>query len=189
MSKVQPLTDTDRAFWQRSVDEQKDEFIKLVLRRRGVKLAAVGLGTAEEAAAKLFNGNAFTAHEAQRLGTYLADLGLVDNVGTFEEFISAQYPKHKVIDYFVDHQTFKNNETFTPPGLKSKNPNISLESSDIQYFLDMLMNVRSSTPESVSPLLTSLIGQMSPSDLNGLVSELSLVLTHQGYKNFKSNLV
>jgi hypothetical protein len=40
----------------------------MVLKRRGVKLAAIGLGSAEQAAAKLFNGKAFTAHEAQQLG-------------------------------------------------------------------------------------------------------------------------
>lgn len=42
--------------------------MKLVLKRRGVKLAAMGFTSEEQIAQKLFNGNAFTAHEAQKLG-------------------------------------------------------------------------------------------------------------------------
>lgn len=115
--------------------------------------------------------------------------GLVDNVGTFEEFVSAHYPSHKVIDYFVDHQTFKNNQTFVPPGLKPKNPNISLDGANLEGVLELLLNVNASSPQSISPVLTNFLSQMTASDLNSLISELSLIMTHQGYKNFKSNLV
>lgn len=114
---------------------------------------------------------------------------LVDNVGTFEEFITAHYPSHRVIDYFVDHQTFKNNQTFVPPGIKPKNPNISLDAANLEGILELLLNVNASSPQSVSPLLTNFLSQLTPSDLNALVAELSLLTTHEGYKNFKSNLV
>lgn len=115
--------------------------------------------------------------------------GLVDNVGTFEEFVSAHYPTHRVIDYFVDHQTFKNNQTFVPPGMKPKNANISLDGANLEGILELLLNVNASSPQSISPVLTNFLSQMTASDLNSLISELSLIMTHQGYKNFKSNLV
>jgi hypothetical protein len=67
---------SDKAFWQKAMDDQKQELVSLILKRRGVKLAAVGLGSADDATTKLFNGNAFTAPEAQKLGNEWLTKGL-----------------------------------------------------------------------------------------------------------------